>query len=291
MISYSVREGLAGFRRARFSSVASTSAMAVALILIGLFAIVSFQARNVTIWLKQHVGELELFLVDSDEAVAKALFTRAETVPGISEARYISREEAEEIFRSEFGEEADVFFDQQFLPASIKVRVEADYANADSLGKLASEFESWNRVDEVVFNQPLLLKMQRNLRLITTLGLVLGFLVVLASAFLVANTIRLSIYARRLLIRTMKLVGATDAFVRRPFVVEGVLQGIIAGVIASAALSLLYLLIQRFVPQMAAVPIWEGALFGGIEILVGVGLGWLASHFAVRRFIRNVSLH
>jgi len=291
MISYSIREGLAGFKRARFSAVASTSAMAVALVLIGLFGIISYQAVSVTDWLRQHVGELELFLEDTDEAVAQAIHARALTMPGVEDARYVSRAEAEEIFRKEFGEDADVFFDEQFLPASIKVQVQPDYANADSLDRLVDEFKNWNLVDEVVFNQPLLLKVQRNLRLITTLGLVIGLLVVLASAFLVGNTIRLSIYARRLLIRTMKLVGATDGFVKRPFLVEGILQGLMAGVISTLVLSLLYSVIRQFVPQMSEVSAWQGAFFGGVEVFIGILLGWIASYFAVRKFVRRVSLN
>ena len=291
MLPYSLREGLAGFRRARLSSIASTGTMSVALVLIGLIFIISFQAQSVSTWLKQRVGELELFLEDTDELAARALYERAAISPGVETATYISPEEAEAIFREEFGEDADVFFDETFLPASIKVQVEPEYANADSLAILAEEFASWNRVSEVIFNQPLLLKIQQNLKLFGMLGLVIGVLIILASTFLVANTIRLTIYARRLMIRTMKLIGATDTFVRGPFVVEGVLQGIAAGLIAAVVLVLLYSLMREYIPQMSTIPLWRGLVFGTIEIVIGMVLGWLGSHFAVRRFIRRVSLH
>lgn len=291
MIPYSIREGLAGFRRAQFSAIASTGTMSVALVLIGLFIIVTYQAQSVSTWLKQRVGELELFLEETDDRVAEALYERAAIYPGVESATYVSPEEAESIFRHEFGEDAEVFFDETFLPASIKVLVEPDYANADSLALLAVEFASWNRVSEVIFNQPLLLKIQRNLRLFKTLGLVLGILVVFASTFLVANTIRLTIYARRLMIRTMKLIGATDKFVRRPFVVEGIIQGIIAGFIAAAALAGLYTMMQSYIPQMSAIPVWQGVFFGSAEVFVGVLFGWLGSYFAVQRFIRKIALH
>ncbi len=290
LLPYSVREGLAGLRRARFAAVASTSAMAVALVLIGLFLFLGYQARIVSDWLRQRVGELELFLEDVDEPMARALHERALATPGVAEADYISREEAEAIFREEFGEGAEVFFDEPFLPASIKVRVEPDYANPDSLARLVSEFSSWNRVEEVVFNEPLLVKVQQNLRLLSLGGLVLGTLVLLASVFLVANTIRLTIYARRLLIRTMKLVGATDAFIRRPFIVEGIAQGVLAAVLALLVLAGLYGVLKSYLPALETgryVPV----VLGLLVLALGILLGWLGSYFSVRRFVRHVALH
>lgn len=292
MVPYSIKEGLIGLKRARFSTFASTSAMAVALILIGLFTFVTYQTQQVSEWLKQRVGEIEFFMEEAaDEPVGRALRERAAAMPGVSDARYISREEAQKIFSEEFGEDADVFFEEEFLPASVKVRVEPAYANPDSLQRLSDELASWNRVSEVVFNQPLLVKVQNNLRLISTLGLSLGILVVFASVFLVANTIRLTIFARRLLIRTMKLVGATDSFVRRPFLVEGIAQGLIASIVAMGALYGLVALIRQFVPQLAVTGTTSFVSYAVVLVVLGVLLGWVGSAFAVRRFIHNVELH
>ncbi len=291
MLPYSIKEGLSGLRRARFSSVASTSAMSIALILIGMFAIVSFQANAVSDWLKQRVGELELFIQDIDPASTQALLARAEITPGVAEATYVSKQEAEEIFRSEFGDEAELFFDSAFLPASIKVKISPDYANADSLEVIAVEFASWNRVDDVIYNQSLLRKVQDNLDLISILGFALGILVLFASTFLVANTIRLTIYARRLMIRTMKLVGATDGFIRSPFIVEGVLQGIIASIIAIIILSTLYGAVQSYIPQMSSISTGVGITLAISQLIFGILLGWAGSFFAVRRFIRKISLN
>ena len=291
MLPYSVREGLSGFRRAKFAAVASTSAMAVALVLIGLFILLSYQAQQVSTWLRQRVGELEIFLEEVEEPMAQAIHRRANAMPGVDETEYVSKAEAVAIFEREFGEGAEVFADAPFLPASIKVRVEPAYANPDSLQRLVDEFSSWNRVDDVVFNEPLLVKVQRNLRLLTLGGLTLGILVVLASVFLVANTIRLTIYARRLLIRTMKLVGATDAFIRRPFIVEGVVQGLLAGVLSLGLLWGLFLLMQGYLPQFGAEGWFPMVMLAVGMLMLGLVLGWLGSYFSVRRFIRNVALH
>ncbi|SHK68530.1 cell division protein FtsX [Rhodothermus profundi] len=291
-LAYSIREGLAGLRRARFATVAATSAMTVALVLIGLFAAVGYHAHQVTNWLRQRVGEIEIFLEDDvDENVARALYARVQAIPGVAEARYISREEARQIFLEEFGEEGEVFLDEPFLPASIRVRFEPSMAAPDTLARMVAWLSTWNHVDEVVFNQPLLLKVQQNLRLISLVGLALGLLVVLAAIFLVANTIRLTVYARRLLIRTMKLVGATDRFIRRPFVIEGMVQGLVAGLLAAGIVALCYQLVAGYLPQLEGDhgPFLLGLL--GSIVLAGVMLGWFGAAWAARRFIRRVPLH
>jgi len=113
---------------------------------------------------------------------------------------------------------------------------------------------------------------------------------VLAALFLVGNTIRLTIYARRLLIRTMKLVGATDSFIQQPFIVEGVAQGVVAGGIASVVVWLLYGVMASFLPQLS-VSFWALLVLAFLIIGAGAFLGWAGSFFAVRRFIKNVALH
>ena len=291
MLPYSIKEGLAGFRRASFSSVAATSALTVALVMVGLFAIVTWQARGVSEWLKQRVGEVEMFLDDSSAEIAESLYERTRATPGVARAEYISKERAQEIFKEEFGEEAGIFFEGAFLPASIRVTVEPDYINTDSLNALVAEFASWNRVDEVVYNRPLLAKVQHNLRLLSLIGISIGALVLLASMFLVANTIRLAIYARRLMIRTMKLVGATDGFIRKPFIVEGILQGLMSSLLALFILWVIQEVALAYVPQLPGLPWSEALVFAGILIGAGFLMGWMGSESAVRKFLKQVSLH
>lgn len=278
--------------RAKFATVASTGAMVVALLLIGTFGLITYQSQVVLTWLQQRVGEVEIFLdEDITENLAIALDARLQATPGIAETEYINREAAYQAFREDFGEEADIFDGERFIPPSIKVRFTPQYANLDSLSHLAAVFQTWEQVDDVVFNNDLLVLVQRNLELVRGLGLGVGILVVLAALFLVGNTIRLTIYARRLLIRTMKLVGATDAFIRRPFIIEGALQGVLAGGIAAALLAGLYWLSTQEAPVLVIDdPRWRIGLIAGV-VFVGLLLGLIASLFAVRRFLRNVALH
>lgn len=291
MLPYFLREGLANLRRAKFSAVASTSAITVALVLVGVFGIVGYEAQVISNMLREQAGEMEVFIEqEADEEAQEALHARIQTMPGVAEAEFVSHQEAAEIFRREFGEEAAAFEDPTFLPASVRIEMAPDYANPDSMARVAEVVEQWRSVDDVVLNRDLLVRVAQNRRLINAIGIVLGGIVVLASVFLVANTIRLTIYARRLLIRTMKLVGATDRFVRRPFLVEGVIQGLIGGTLAGGIVWMLY---RFFLQQLDQTPVplhLELTLVGG---LVGAGLllGWTGSYFAARRFIQNVELH
>jgi cell division transport system permease protein len=290
-LPYAVREGLSNFRRAKFAAFASTSAMAVALVLIGLFGLMTYEAQRVSGWLRQRIGQMEIFIEEqATTEEAEALHARAKTIPGADSVRFISQAEAQEIFRREFGEGADVFEDEPFLPASVKVQMRPAYANPDSLTQVVQQVQTWDAVDEVVYNRPLLVKVQQNLQVISLAGLSLGLLVVIASVFLVGNTIRLTIYARRLLIRTMKLVGATDTFIRRPFLIEGALQGFIAGCLAGAGVWGLYRLLVQYLPQLSLRGPYTEYLLVGSIVLLGILLGLAGSYLAVQRFIGNVDI-
>jgi len=292
VLPYTVREGLKGLKRATFAAVASMSAMAVALVLVGTFATIIWEAQKVADWLRDRVGEMEVYLeLGTDDRIGRAVMGRMELMAGVERAEYISQEQAEQIFRTEFGEGAEAFFDEPFLPPSVRVRILPEWTNADSIGALRGRIEQMTSVDEVEFNQELLLQVQSNLRMVTAVGLGAGLLVLLASIFLVANTIRLTIYARRLLIRTMKLVGATDRFIRRPFLVEGVAQGFLSGIVAATIVYAGGATAARYLPELFTAR--ENYLFLvalGV-ILTGIVLGWMGSALSVRRFIRRVALH
>lgn len=289
---YSMKEGLAGFWRARFTVFASTSAIVVALTLIGVIALVGYHVNLITTSLQQQSGEVEVFLEEPDENLAEELQERLAQRPGIESTQYISQEEAEAIFMEDFGEEGDVFLDENFLPASVKIRVEPAYANVDSLAPLIEQVETWDGVEEIVFNRNLLERVQQNLGIVYLVTLTVGVLITLACIFLVANTIRLTIYARRLLIRTMKLVGATDPFIRRPFLFEGLFQGMLGGAIAGFIVWSLHLALLRYIPLLEAQG-WPGghpAVMITALVLLGMLLGLLGSWFATRRFIRKVAV-
>ena len=289
-LPYPVREGLAGFRRAPFAAFASTSAMVVALVLIGVFLFLTLQGQAVAQYLRQRVGEMEVFLAPgTDSVAARVLTARAGTYPGVADARLVPDREARREYEETFGEPVDA----GVLPVTIRLRLNESHANLDSLRGLDRRLRTFRDVEDVVYDTGLIGRVGRNLRLLQTGGLLVVVLVVAAALFLVANTIRLTIYARRLVIRTMKLVGATDRFIRLPFLVEGIVQGLVAGVVAMLVLWALFALVTaawadgvvlhdrpvgRWLPLVSA-------------LVLGLVLGWGGTLVALRRFIRRVALH
>ncbi|MDX1438918.1 MAG: permease-like cell division protein FtsX [Rubricoccaceae bacterium] len=291
-LPYSIREGIAGFNRAKFSAFMAVTALSVALVLIGFVGLLTWKGQQVAEYVRQRVGEVQVFLRPIDDQTAERLQAQLAEIPGVDSIRYVTREEAYEIFRAEFGEEADMFDAEEFLPASFQVRMNPNYATSDSLLRFQQRVQQWSRVDTVAFEQTLLVNVERNVRRYSFMGLGAGLLIVLAALLLVGNTVRLTIYARRLLIRTMKLVGATDGFIRRPFLVEGILQGLVAGIVASILVWALYAALQGIIPDLGSSG-WPGGsslvALGGLT-LFGILLGWFASWIAVRRFIKKVRL-
>ncbi|HRR10008.1 MAG TPA: ABC transporter permease [Rhodothermales bacterium] len=294
-LAYIVREGLSGFARAKLAFVASISAMTVALALIGILILIGFQARQLSEWLTKRVGQIDVFLHHVDEPTGRTLRDRIVNLPGVESATYISKREAIRVFRREFGEGAETFLSDggDFLPASVKVQVKPERTNPESLNRMIKTLRGQPHVDDVVYNSSALTAVQQNLSTLTWVGISLGLVILLAAVFLVANTIRLTIYARRLLIKTMKLVGATDSFIRKPFLVEGLVQGLLGGMVGAAFMGGMNALLLWFVPQLQNQPWPGGHPLVMVLALVGFGLvlGWLGSLFAIRKFVKSVTLN
>lgn len=166
-------------------------------------------------------------------------------------------------------------------------------AGVEKVDSLVAEIGDYEGVDEVEFNQQLLQMIQSRFRTVAMAGSGLGVLILLASLILVFNTIRLTIYAKRGLIKAMKLVGATNSFVRRPFVVEGVIQGLIAGLLAvGVAFALFQYVIPEYIPQFGVLewPFGRWYYLCGGMLLLSVLMGFLGSQWAARRFIRKTSI-
>ena len=292
-LSYTIREGLAGFSRAKFAAATAVMALTIALVLIAVFGLLAWQGQRVSQALEQQVGEVEVFLIRADEPSAREVRILLDSDNAVSSHEYVSVAEAQERFREEFGDEAEQFMDGEFLQASYRVRLRQGYTAPDSVDAAADRIRSHRRVEDVVYNTSLLARVQENLKAVQMAGLGLGLLVVLAALLLVGNTVRLTIYARRMLIRTMKLVGATDSFIRRPFLVEGISQGIIAGVVGAAIVYGLYRLLVFQLPALEgqAWPLGHPLPTLAGVVLLGTLLGWMASAVAVRRFLKGIRLN
>jgi len=289
--AYVVKEGFAGFNRARLATITAITALTLAVLLIGVLTRVAYSAYDVAQSMRSMV-EVEVFLNDMTETETASVRDQIEARQMTTAIDYISKDSAAAVFKDEFGEEGAALADLKFLPASFKLHIKEDYP-IDSIAVQLTWLQGLTGVDEVTFNQQLLETLEARINTVIMVGGSLGLFVMLVSLFLVYNTIRLTIYARKKLIKAMKLVGATNSFIRRPFLVEGLIQGVVSGAISIGLLLAIFnWLLPTWVPQMAyfSWP-WENPLVL-LSMMAGLALamGWLGSNLAARKFIRETSV-
>lgn len=290
-LGYVIKEGIAGFRRARLASFTAIFSLFVAISLLGVLARVSYNAYEVAQSLKQSI-DIEVFLNDLSDSGLANLRQDLEGQELIQEVTYISQDSAAAIFKEEFGTGAASMAELNFLPASFRLVVESN-TDIERVDSLVAEIETYESVDEVRFNQQLLQMMEQRFSTVAIAGGGLGILILLASLILVFNTIRLTIYAKRDLIKAMKLVGATNGFIRRPFVVEGIIQGFIAGVLAVGVMYVVFqFILPEYIPQFGilAWPFGHWYYLSGTMILLSVFMGYWGSQWAARKFIKRTSI-
>ncbi len=278
---YCFKEGLDGLARAKMAALIAALTVAVALILIGIFTITTFNLVEIVASLRNRI-ELEIFVDNSrDEAGIQRLRRQIETMPGVARARYISREEAAEIFRKEFGEGFIDLLASNPLPPSFQITLQKSHQHALAAQQLASKLRALEGVEEVVYRRDFVMRLERYLDFAMIASLVVGLIVGLGSIFVVINHVRLVAYAKRHLIETMQLVGASRFFVRGPFVIQGFIQGLLGGGLAAAFFVLLQKLILAAYADLVRTPVWfMPALIGG-----GVLLGLAAAHVGVRKHL------
>ncbi|MDE3058360.1 MAG: ABC transporter permease [Bacteroidota bacterium] len=283
--SYILKEGISGFRRTRLSMVISIFTITISLILLGAFAIIYRNASDIVLSFRNRV-EMEAFLEEPiDEQTYPVIEKRLLAIPGIQSVRFISKEDAAEIFKKEFGEDIHSVLDFNPLPASFKIHLADGYKNSDSAAVIYQQLKATAGIDDVIYRKTLLELIDRRSRTFVLISLALGVGLTIAAIILVANTIRLAIYAKRKIITTMKLVGATRAFIRMPFVIEGIIQGFFGGIFSAGILfGVIHYAAQLLGNELAEIVLVQPWFYGAVAA-AGIILGTLGSMFSIRKFI------
>ncbi len=284
-IFYSFKEGVSGFKRARLSSIITIFTMTISLMLLGLFAII-YQNTNSIIQSFRDKVEMEVFLsAELDSTQTVQVKANALSVPGVVSAVYISKDDAARIFKKEFGEDINTVLDFNPLPASLKLRLFPEYKNSDSARTVHSILSSIEGVDDVVYRKTLLEILDRRVKIFIGASAAIGGTLLIAAIFLVSNTIRLTIYAKRKMITTMKLVGATRGFIRMPFLIEGMLHGLIGGTLSAGLIWSMMYLAKTFISIELADFFTVEIYYYVTMVFSGIFLGLLGSIWSVKRFI------
>ncbi len=285
-LSYTLRESFSGFRRTKLSSIISILTICISLVLLGLFTIVTLHASRFIEGLRNKI-ELEAFLQEpiSDDSIAE-LQQAVSGLEGVRTVTLVTKEEAAQLFKKEFGEEITAVLDFNPLPPSFKISLKEGYKTLGRVEALVAKLRSLKGVDSVVYRKTLLELIDQRTQSVHNIMLALGVVISLSAIFLVSNTIRLAIYAKRKIVRTMELVGATSLFIRLPFLLEGLLQGFVGGLLASG---LFYLLLEqgmRWISAEFSAYVHMDPLFYVLVVVGGMALGFLGSVISVVRFIR-----
>jgi cell division transport system permease protein len=267
--------------------------ISLVLFFLGIFFLLAFTFHSVVQRSKENL-EMDIILehqvsAEKGQALAQQMNQQYFT----QSARYESKEEALENYADQTGDQFIKTMDGvNPMPASVKVKLAPAYRNPDSVQKISLNLLQVKRsmIHEVKYPINLVEKVDRNSKVITTIALILGVALTLITLLIIMNTVRLAIFSRRLLIRSMQLVGATAQFIRRPFLRIGFLQGLIAGVIASGLLAAFIYLVDRysrvFDLQFLLFDPMIHVFLGALVIFGGV-IGLLSSYLAVNRFLHR----
>ncbi|HSA57944.1 MAG TPA: permease-like cell division protein FtsX [Gemmatimonadaceae bacterium] len=278
-----LREALIAFRRAPLLSLLSVVTIAFSLFAFGLFSLVALNIRNTLRTVEERV-EIRAFLADG--APVDSIATTMETIgafPEVLRVEYISPEQALERAREELGEFQDVF-EASFLPASIDVRMREGSRDPLAVRRIADQIRVMGYVEDVRYGEDWIVKLHRIRNIATAAGIVLGAAFAAVSIIIIGATIRMTVLAREREISIMRLVGATDGFVRRPFLLEGFTKGVLGGVLALLLTWFANTLISRSFIETDFFPM-RVALLG---ILAGALIGTLGSALSVGRHLRKV---
>lgn len=258
------------------------------LILLGVVVLSVFTTRHLTNYVKENLVVTMMLEQDMTNPEARLLCTRLKTRPYIKNLSFISKEQALKEQTAAMGSDPSEFIggDNPFL-SSIELTLRGDYANNDSLKWISKELKAYPKVSEITYQQDLIESVNNTLGKVSLVLLVLAGLLTFVSFSLINNTVRLSIYAGRFSIHTMKLVGASWGFIRRPFVMQAVGIGVVAALLAIGILGGCIYALSRYEEGLFNVVTWDVlAVTGGSILLFGVLITALCAGISVNKFLR-----
>ncbi len=272
-----LREVWTAFRRAPGLGVLSVFTIAFSLFAVGLFGLVAFNTRLALERLEERV-EIRAYVTEGTEADAVAAAVGdVRAFPEVASVTYVTPEDALKKARTEMAEFQDVF-EPEFLPASLEVRLKPGMRSPEMVKAVSDRLKGYNFVDDVRYGEEWVQKFYSVRRAATAAGVVLGIAFAFAAMIIIGSTIRTSVLARSNEIGIMRLVGATDGFIRAPFLIDGLLKGLIGGIMAvalmwvtRAALTATVFAFQFFPTPVLLAGIATGAVIGLLGSAVSVG--------------------
>lgn len=272
--------------RLRSSYLSSIISNSLVLFMLGVVMLLVFNAKKLSDYVKENIGFSVILHDDIRDVEANFLRKTLDASPYIRTTEYISKEVAAKELQEELGEDFIGFLGYNPLSSSIEVRLKANYANPDSIRKIEDELMAQRPVKEVFYQKSLVNLVNENVSRISAILLLFTALLFFIALVLINNTIRLSVYSKRFLINTMKLVGATWGFIRKPFLLQSISHGIYASFVSIALLcGLIYLVQSEFYELVNFDQVELLAAIFGLVTAMGIVINLVSTFFAVNKYL------
>ncbi len=273
-------------RRLTASYITSVVSITLVLFLLGIAGILILNTRKLSDYVKENIGISVYLSADAREVDIFSLQKTLDAKKYVKETRYITREKAAEDFQKELGEDFVDFLGYNPLPSSIDVKLHAAYANPDSFAVLEKEFRKYPLVADVAYQKDLIYAVNVNIKKISMAIFIFSILLFVIAVTLINNTIRLTVYSKRFIIRTMQLVGAHHFLIRRPFLVRGVTQGVFASLFAILLLSAALYIAENQLGDLYSFQDYRilGIVFGLI-LITGLLIAWFSTLLSVNKYL------
>ena len=268
--------------------ISTIFSISLVLVMVGLLGLIVLHGKNLSnfvkenivlnVFIKENAGDNEIFTLQSN----------LEKNESIKSTQFISKESAAKNLSNDLGEDFVKFLGYNPLSASIDVYLKADFANKERIQKLVTKLKKKEIVKDVIYQESLIDMVNENLKSISLVIIAFGFTLLLIAIALINNTIRLAMYSQRFIIRSMQLVGATKSFIRKPYIVSGMIHGLMGGIVAILLLLSTLYIAKTEMPELAMLQNYFefGFLFAAI-ILMGIIISIFSTYFAVNKYLNQ----
>ena len=267
--------------------ITSSISTTLVLLLLGLVVFFVLAANNLSVYVRENINFSVLISDDMKETDILKLQKRLNNEPFVKETEYISKKQALKEQTEAMGTDPQEFLGYNPFTASIEIKLHSDYANSDSIAKIEKLIKRNTNIQDVLYQKDLIDAVNENIRNISLVLLALAVMLTFISFALINNTIRLAIYSKRFLIHTMKLVGASWGFIRRPFLKRNIWSGVPAAFIADTILMGAAYWLVSYEPELIRVITPEVMLLvSGAVLVFGVVITFLCAYLSINKYLR-----
>ncbi len=287
---YFVREAILSIRRNRLMSIASVSTVAVSLLILGMFTLMILNMNNLANILESQVQVTAYLSDEAKQEDITALGNKIKALPGVTKLDFVGKEEALQRFAQRLGEQRELLDSlgkSNPLPNSYEIHVDTP----ERVKAIAQEVKNFDKIEQARFGQEVIEQLFSLTRILRIGGVFLIVFLALAALFIISNTIRITVFSRRKEVNIMKYVGATDWFIRWPFLIEGMVLGFLGSLVAVLLLTWTYgMIVDRVHATLAFLPLVPRfpmlTYLSLALVLTGTGIGALGSSISLRKFLK-----